>query len=241
MHYLLIHGSWHGAWCWEKLTPYLLANKDQVTCFDLPGSGEKFGEINEVTFDLLLNTVKDELIKQTKPVVLIAHSFAGLLTANLAEEFHHKINHIFYLAAWLPRKDYSLVDMAVEYNNSDLPSIFSNAPNPNWTQLDTEGARNFFYHDCGSEIQNFALSHIKPKNGLPDRTKMKRVFTKNSIHKSTYVLCTEDKVINPLSQKDMAIRFGLNSEQIIPFKSGHSPFLSQPEMLAQLIIGVERG
>lgn len=235
MHYLLIHGSWHGAWCWEKLTPYLLANEHQVTCFDLPGSGEQFEKINEVTFDLLINTVKDELIKQTEPVVVIAHSFAGLLIAELAEEFHHKIKHIFYLAAWLPREGYSLVDMAVEYNNSKLPSIFIAAPNPNWTMLDKEGARHFFYHDCDSEIQNFALSRIKPKNGLPDRTKIKAVFTKNSIHKSTYVLCTEDKVINPLSQQDMAIKFGLSTEQIISFKSGHSPFLSQPQMLAQLI------
>lgn len=100
--------------------------------------------------------------------------------------------------------------------------------------LDNEGARHFFYHDCDLETQNFALNRIKPKNGLPDRTKIKAPLTKNSINKSTYVLCTEDKVINPLSQQDMAIKFGLSSEQIISFKSGHSPFLSQPEMLAQL-------
>ena len=58
MHFLLIHGSWHGAWCWEKLTPYFLADNHQVTCIDLPGSGERFGEIDKVTFDVLVDAAK---------------------------------------------------------------------------------------------------------------------------------------------------------------------------------------
>ena len=131
--------------------------------------------------------------------------------------------------------------MACEYNNSELPSIFIDAPYPHWTMVDKEGARHVFYHDCDREIQNFALSRIKPKNGLPDRVKMNEIVVKNSIDKSTYVLCTEDKVINPASQRDIATRFGLNPEQIISFKSGHSPFFSHPEALATLITKRIRG
>ena len=237
MHYILIHGSWHGAWCWEKLTPYLSINH-QVTCVELPGSGERFNEIEKVTFSLLVASVKEVLETSTAPLVLIAHSFAGLITAALAEIFYEKISHIYYIAAWLPREGYSLIDMALEYNNSELPSIFIEAPKSYWTAIDTEGAKSIFYHDCIIEDQLFASTRIKPKNSLPDRIKQTAVLPQYTLSKSTYILCTEDKVIKPSSQQDIANRFGFKKEQIIYFPSGHSPFLAKPRELAELILGI---
>lgn len=234
MHYLLIHGSWHGAWCWEKLTPYLQGH--QITCLELPGSGELFDEIDKVTFPLLVASVRKTLEELPSPITVVAHSFAGLLIAGLAEEYIEKIEHIYYLTAWLPREGYSLIDIAMSYNDSELPSIFIKAPKPNWTAIDSEGAKSVFYHDCSQDDQHFAASRIKPKNALPDRTKLSAVLTNYALAKSTYVLCTEDKVVRPSSQQDMAERFGFTKEQIIYFPSGHAPFLSKPRQLAELIL-----
>ncbi len=58
MHFLLIHGSWHGAWCWEKLMPFLLKDNHRVNCLELPGSGERFAEIDRVTFSLLTDMLR---------------------------------------------------------------------------------------------------------------------------------------------------------------------------------------
>jgi pimeloyl-ACP methyl ester carboxylesterase len=236
MHFVLIHGSWHGAWCWEKLIPFLLEGNNKVTTLELPGSGERFNEIDAVTLPLLVDELRQFLEQQRTKVTLIVHSFSGLLIAQLAEDFYDKINHIFYLTAWLPRDGYSLIDMALEYNNSELPSIFIIPQKPNWTALDPEGAKSIFYHDCSLEDQLFASGRIKPKNSLPDRTTLVEVKSKKALAQSSYILCTEDKVIKPASQLDMATRFGFKEEQIVHFPSGHSPFLSQPERLAEVIL-----
>ena len=39
MHFLLIHGSWHGAWCWHKIVPRLQAEGHSAHAIDLPGRG----------------------------------------------------------------------------------------------------------------------------------------------------------------------------------------------------------
>ncbi|MBA2708991.1 MAG: alpha/beta fold hydrolase [Tatlockia sp.] len=235
MHFLLIHGSWHGAWCWKKLTPFLSKNH-HVTCLELPGSGQRFGEIDQVTLPLLTDTLRQFLTEATSPVTVIAHSFAGLLIAQLAECFDDIIHHSFYLAAWLPREGYSLVDMAMEYNNSELPTIFKPAEKTNWLALDPIGAKTIFYHDCNEEDQNYAAERLKPKNSLPDQTKLSAVKNNQSLAKSTYIICSEDKVIKPSSQLDMAIRFGFTKTQCIDFPSGHSPFLAKPELLSKILL-----
>lgn len=235
MHYLFVHGSWHGMWCWEKLIPYLHHHGHTVSLFDLPGSGDRFSEINDIDFATLLNCVEEQIMKLDEPVSIVAHSFAGLLVAPLAEKYVKKINKIFYLAAWLPREGKSLVDMAMAYNNSELPSIFINSDNPQWTTIDPEGAKDIFYHDCTEQDKVFASQLIKPKNKIPDHTPQNAVNPEQSLKKSVYVLCTKDKVVHPSSQRDMAKHYGFSDSQIIEFPTGHSPFLANPGELANIL------
>ena len=49
--FVLIHGAWHGAWCWEKVVPLLKEAGHQVHTIDLPGLGEDQTPISEVTLD----------------------------------------------------------------------------------------------------------------------------------------------------------------------------------------------
>ncbi|QLZ68497.1 hypothetical protein FOLKNPGA_01276 [Legionella sp. PC1000] len=235
MHYLLVHGSWHGMWCWDKLVPHLYKQGHSVSRFDLPGSGSRFSEINDINFEILKDSVEAEIHKINNPFCLVVHSFAGLLAAPLVEKYVHKIHHAFYLAAWLPREGKSLIDMAVAYNNSELPSIFIHTENPLWSAIDPEASKNIFYHDCTLEDQIFASQRIKPKNKLPDLTPQRAVANRKSLNKSTYILCNHDKVVHPESQLDIAKRFGFDNERILTFPSGHSPFLAKPYELARIL------
>lgn len=236
MRYMLVHGSWHGMWCWEKLIPYLEQQGHVVSCFDLPGSGNRFAEIDEVNLELLENCVEDEIKKIQAPFCIVAHSFAGLLLAGLSEKYSHQIEHTFYLAAWLPREGKSLVDMAIAYNNSELPSILQTTENPAWVALEPEGAKELFFHDCSEDDKQFAIARIKPKNKLPDNTPQLGVNPKNSLAKSTYVLCEKDRVVNPKSQLDMARSFGFQESQIKRIQTGHAPFLAKPKEMTEILL-----
>jgi pimeloyl-ACP methyl ester carboxylesterase len=235
MHYILVHGSWHGKWCWSKLSPLLEAKGHTVACIDLPGSGERFEGAEKVTFNHMQDALREEINKASKPLNLVVHSFAGLLAAPLAEELSEKVNHTFYIASWLPREGCSLVDMAVGYNNSELPKIFIDSGNPGLKAIDAVKAKGLFYHDCSKEDQEWASLRLKPKPSQPDYEKMKELPRDHSLGKSTYVLCSIDRVVNPLSQKDMAERYGFKKEQIVTLTTGHSPFLSRPDLLGEIL------
>jgi pimeloyl-ACP methyl ester carboxylesterase len=235
MKYILIHGSWHGAWAFEKLVPFLKAQAHQVDCSDMPGSGEEAANAASVVFDDLYAHVFDAIDASDEPVIVVAHSFSGFIAAQVCEQLHHKVQHVYYVAAWLPREGWSLVDMARSFNNSDLPNIFADCGDPRLRAVDPEGAKWFFYHDCSPAEQIWASAKLRPKAAQPDNHKMPKVTPIHTLTKSTYILCSNDRVVNPLSQREMAERFGFEPDQIKTLASGHSPFLSMPRELAALI------
>jgi pimeloyl-ACP methyl ester carboxylesterase len=49
--FLLVHGAWHGAWCWSKLVPELEALGHKTIVFDLPSHGEDKTPAGDVTLD----------------------------------------------------------------------------------------------------------------------------------------------------------------------------------------------
>ena len=102
MHYLLIHGSWHGAWCWDLLSPLLSKQGHKVSCSDLPGSGNDAHNALDVTYEHLQDCVTKTIKSSPGPLVVVAHSFARL--ASFACKIYPKIKHIFYIVALLSRE-----------------------------------------------------------------------------------------------------------------------------------------
>lgn len=235
MNYLLLHGSWHGAWCWDLLVPLLRKQGHVVFCSDLPGSGNDAHNAPKIIYKNLQAHVMHAISIAPEPLVVVAHSFAGLPAFYACEKFHEKIAHVFYLASWLPEETKSLVDRAVGYNNSQLPSIFIECEDKRLRALDTKGSKNLFYHDCSILLQEWASNKIRPKAAQPDNEKMPTIFSRYTLKKSSYILCTKDRVVNPISQLDMAKRFGFLPSQVKELDSGHSPFLSKPKDLAFLL------
>jgi len=72
--YVLIHGAWHGSWCWDKVSPLLKTKGHEVEAPDLPGHGKDKMSINEVTLDAYTEKLCKILDAQTEPVVLVGHS-----------------------------------------------------------------------------------------------------------------------------------------------------------------------
>lgn len=235
MNYLLLHGSWHGAWCWDLLAPLLRKQGHEVYCADLPGSGDDAHNAANITYKHIQDHVLQQIEACPGPLIVVAHSFAGFLAFYAAEKFHEKIAHVFYLAAWLPEEGKSLIDKAVGYNNSQLPSIFIECEDKRLKALDNVGAMEFFYHDCPEATQEWAATRIRPKAAQPDNEKMPTISSRHTLKKSSYVICSEDRVVDPISQLDMAKRFDFLPFQIKVLKSGHSPFLSKTEELTLLL------
>jgi pimeloyl-ACP methyl ester carboxylesterase len=114
--YVLVHGAWHGGWCWERVARALTARGDEVYTPTLTGLGER---AHLLTRDVGLEThVRDviELIEHEglRGVVLVGHSYAGIVVTAVADRVSDRIARLMYLDAVVPRDGEGLYDRSSE-------------------------------------------------------------------------------------------------------------------------------
>ncbi|MGQ5578250.1 alpha/beta fold hydrolase [Streptomyces sp. ECR3.8] len=110
--YLLVHGAWHDGRCWDRTAPLLEAAGHRVLRPSLTGYGDKahlFGP--EVGLDThvedVVRLIKDEDLTD---VILVGHSYAGLVISSAANEVPERIAHLVYLDAMVPEHGDTAVD-----------------------------------------------------------------------------------------------------------------------------------
>lgn len=111
--YVLVHGAWHGGWCWSRVVPVLAAAGHAVYTPTLSGLGERAHlaspEIGlETHVADVLGTMRWENLND---VVLVGHSYAGVvITAAAAADPDRRISRLVYLDAVVPRNGQGLHD-----------------------------------------------------------------------------------------------------------------------------------
>src|SRR3954471_21559526 len=83
--YLPIHGAWHGAWCWHKLTPLLGVDGARVIAPDLPSMGADITPPNVIKLDYTERSAADIVEREPEPVTVVAHSRGGIVASRAAE------------------------------------------------------------------------------------------------------------------------------------------------------------
>lgn len=112
--FLLVHGAWHGGWCWRRVSDLLEKRGHKVFAPTMTGLGERShlldGKINLSTHVTdIANVIKWEGLKD---FVLVGHSYGGFVISVLAEQMREPIASIVFLDAFLPDDGQSLSDIA---------------------------------------------------------------------------------------------------------------------------------
>ncbi|HNV55188.1 MAG TPA: alpha/beta fold hydrolase, partial [Pseudomonadales bacterium] len=105
---LLVHGAWHGGWCWRDLRPLLEADGHRVWAPDLPGHGDHPLPVAQVSLQGYVESLCDLIETIGQPVVLVGHSMGGIVISQLAQQRPERIERLVYLTAMLPRSGQSL-------------------------------------------------------------------------------------------------------------------------------------
>ena len=120
---VLVHGAWHGAWCFDRVVPLVQAAGVPVVAIDLPGHGRDPGPLTDLHGDATRVVATLDGIKG--PVLLLGHSYGGAVITEAGG--HPAVTHLVYLCALALDGDEScaaaVVDQAARLSHDGRPDI----------------------------------------------------------------------------------------------------------------------
>jgi pimeloyl-ACP methyl ester carboxylesterase len=231
--FVLVHGAWHGGWCWKRVLPLLRALGHEVFTPTLTGLGERQ---HLMSADIGLDThIQDVLgvleYEDLRDVVLVGHSYAGMVIAGVAEKAADRITHLVYLDAFVPADGKSLAD----YQPPEILQLFQES-----TRKDGEG----FKLPCVIPAEAFGvtagddLAWVRPRlNPHPLKTKLDAVRLRNPKAAQiprTYIYCN-DPAVGPFGQFAERLRHD-RSWRYAELATGHDAMITAPAKVAELLL-----
>lgn len=234
--YVLIHGAWHGGWCWDKVVPLLQEKGHTVEALDLPGHGRDKAPIHEVSLQAYVDRVCQVLDVQSEPVILVGHSMGGVVITQVAEYRPERIKTLVYLTAFLPRDGEFILKLAeTDTEALVLPNLIM-AEDQSYATVKDAAIKEVFYSDCSDEDVTRAKSLLVPQPAAPLAAPVKTTEANFGRVRRVYISCLRDKAITPACQEKMYKALPCN--QIIYMDTSHSPFFSAPKELAGHLLGL---
>ena len=110
---VLVHGSCHGGWCWKKVTPLLSKDSYEVYTPTLTGLGERSHLVSrDIGLDThILDIIQVLEYENVNEVMLVGHSYGGLVIGGVAEKVPERIRRLVYLDAYITQDDKSAFDI----------------------------------------------------------------------------------------------------------------------------------
>jgi pimeloyl-ACP methyl ester carboxylesterase len=113
--FVLVHGAWHGGWCWRHVAPILRRAGHAVYTPTLTGLGER-AHLARPGIDLALH-IQDVVavleMEDLRDVVLLGHSYGGMVVTGAADRAPERIRRLVYLDAFVPEDGKCLLDYAL--------------------------------------------------------------------------------------------------------------------------------
>ena len=228
MHFSLVHGAYHGAWCWDLLRKELERDGHSTSAVDLPcddpdAGAERYAE------------VVVQAIPKGQSAVLVGHSLGGL-TIPVAASMTPTLMTI-YLCALVPVPGLSFDAQHVEIGTGFTPAERAIGHEDGSSSWPKAGAIEVFYNDCDPRIASDAAVHLGRQCWRV--TQEVTPLREWPATRSAYILCTGDRMVS----QDYGRRAARDILGIEAFEiaGGHSPFLSRPRELADVLERVTSG
>lgn len=226
-HFLLIHGAAHGAWCWDAVLPFLNIAGHAARAIDLPRAGGLGDQAQAIRAAL------DDW--SGGPVALLGHSMAGFAITAAAEADPRGIAMLIYLCAFVPAPGQSIASLRRGWPDHPLRGTYDLSPDRATFSFRPEVATDRFYHDCPPQVARAATARLRPEPVAPQESPVTPTGRSAGIPRA-YIRCTDDRAIPPAQQGAMAAT--LPGAAVHDLPTGHSPFLSAPKALADLLIRI---
>lgn len=237
--FVLIHGSWHGGWCFDPVAQLLRDRGHTVVAPTLPGMGGTADEMAAVTLDgwgdfaaQHCRDLKHQL--NGAPVVLAGHSRGGLVISTAAEADPQAMDALVYICAMMLPSGMSRAQFKeLEGPNPAFDGIISKVHGGIATVIDTTNAAEVFAQISPPELVAAVLPRLLAEPHAPRSQKLHLTPERWGRLPRTYVECTLDRTIPIDSQRQMQ-RYSPGAK-VATLEADHSPYLSKPVELADAL------
>lgn len=237
--FVLIHGAWHGAWCWDLVAERLRAAGHDVNAPDLPGLGRDRTPLDRVTLASWADFVADLVRAARDPVVLVGHSRAGVVVTEVAERVPERIRRLVYLTAFLVPDGKSIADVLAMTEPREITrGAMVPGPDGSTSTIAPERVGPVFYNTTPEPLVERATNLVCAEPMMSFATPVRTTAARWGQVPRAYVECLRDNAITIELQRLM--QSALPCDPVIALDTDHSPFFSAPDRLADVLIELAR-
>jgi pimeloyl-ACP methyl ester carboxylesterase len=230
---LVCHGAWYGGWAWQKMRPLMHAAGYHLITPTYTGLGER---THLATPDIGLDTAVHDVLnvihyEDLRDVILIGHSFGGMVATSVADLASERIAQLIYLDAFVPRDGQSLFDVN-EPLRQRLQALMAAAdawlvpPVPTVALSPDISAADAIWSDArlADVPLKFFSTKVRLLNGEPQMPR-------------SYIRCTHPRPNNPFAEA-VARAKSEPGWSYFELDASHSPNLTAPRELMHLLQAV---
>ncbi|MDQ1519772.1 MAG: hypothetical protein QOI55_845 [Actinomycetota bacterium] len=219
---VLVHGAWHGGWCWDMVVQRLDAAGVTSVAVENP-------TVAWAPADLCADA--DNVLRLLDgidgPVMLVGHSYGGAVITDAGA--HPAVSQLVYLTAFALDDGESVMQNSLT-GGEDIKLGEAMRFDGDLANIDPSRVVEFFFHDCPPDVAASAAARLRPMSMAAMAGTPRAVAWREK--PSTYVVCTDDRALPVALQQSNAKRLGA----VVEMPTSHSPFLSRPDDLARLLV-----
>lgn len=234
--FILIHGSWHGGWCFDEVAALLREKGHEVIAPDLPGIGGDAAALAAVSLQGWADFTADLCRSATQsPVILAGHSRGGLVVSQSAETASEAIDALVYICAMMLPNGMSRAEFkAMEAPNPAFDALITPVADGHGTRITGENPQDVFAQLSPPDKVAAAMARLADEPHGPRSTPLRLTPERWGSLPRMYVECTNDLTIPIASQRLMQEMSP--GAAVVTLDADHSPFLSRPKELADALM-----
>ncbi len=239
--FVLVHGAWHGAWCWQRVTQRLGAAGHRVHAVTLTGLGDRAHLLSSlITLEThvadVVNTIEAE---ELQDVVLAVHSYAGMLGTAVADRMPQRLKHLVYVDAVVPRPGESWSSTHASATREQRLAAAQASPDFSFPAPDPA------VFGLAAEDHAWVKRRQTPHPGHTYQAPLQFDPRRVAGVPRTFVDCVNPRLgtIGSIRPRVRDAKFwdgawmGGGGVRVVELDTGHDPMVSAPQALADLLAG----
>ncbi|HWV30273.1 MAG TPA: alpha/beta fold hydrolase [Dyadobacter sp.] len=231
--YVLVHGAWQAPYVWNEVSAQLTSSGNKVIVVELPGHGSDQTAPHLLSLDVYRDKVVQAINTANGKVILVGHSMGGMVVTHVAEKVPSQIEKLVYIGAFLPANGQSLLELSNTDPDSKLGPALSQSADKLLLNVNPAELINLFIPDGTQAAKDKVVANYRAEPAIPFTNTVALTSAGFGSVEKVYIKTLQDIVISPGLQDRMIAAAGIKT--VYEVNTSHSPFLSQPKSVGDLL------